>query len=235
MSASHPESVVVVTPCSARKFYQPADAPGFRDLTNAGPRRAALARLSHLALPAREMYTGQHHRAVLRAVDRLRHTWPLMRVDLVIISAGYGVLSERDMIIPYDATFAGLGSGVARERAQQLGIRSGLETVLAQHEVGVILLSEAYLSIIDPPLRRAQSEMYFASPVVSVAGPAVVHVSAGRDEARRLRIAPRMVRAALFERFVEAATTRGWWPAMESMLRRKVDIPTPGQLAISTP
>lgn len=234
MSARRPESIVVVTTCSARKRCQLPDAPGFDELADDQRRASAFRRFAHLAMPARDLYTGQHHQSVMRTVERLRQAWPSTRVEVIVVSAGYGVIDESDLIIPYDASFAGLAPTIARERARRLGIRQRLQSRLGDHEAALLLLSEVYLSVLDPPLMQARCEIYFASPMVGLAGAGVVHVPAGRDEARRLGIAPRMVRASLFERFVEAATVRGWEPALESVSRLAESAPesdAPRQMA----
>lgn len=215
MFAEHPESVLVVTPCSASKRHRVTDVASFEDLADADRRAVALDRLANLGLPAREMYVGQHHRAVLGAVDRLRRAWPTARIDVAIVSAGYGLIDEREFVVPYNATFAGLAMPVAMERARRLGIRSALKHRLADFEVGVFLLSERYLAVLEPPFEGAPQELYFAPPGRRLAGKGVLHIAAGSRESRALGVAPRMVKAALFQRFVVAALGRGWAEALQ--------------------
>lgn len=238
MSARRPKSIVVVTTCSARKRCQLPDAPGFEELADDQRRASAFRRFAHLAMPARDMYTGQHHQSVMRTVERLRQAWPWTRVEVVVVSAGYGVIDESDLIIPYDATFAGLAPTIARERARRLGIRQRLQSRLGDHEAALLLLSEVYLSVLDPPLMQARSEVYFAAPSQHLAGQGIVHIPAGLEQSRTLGVAPRMVRAALFERFVEVTLEIGWLRAVEMAYRpgELVYWPTsPAPLAFSTP
>jgi len=235
--ASRPRSLLVVTPCSARKRYRLPDEPLFEDLVNAQRRSEAFGRFGDLALAAREMYTGQHHRFVLRTVDQLRHAWSGTPIDIVIVSAGFGLVEEHERIIPYSATFAGLPPPVAMERAQRLQIGPVLGRRLADYEAAVLLLSGTYLAVLEPPLRAAGLEVYFAPPAFQLAGDGVLHIRAGVTESRALGVAPRAVRAALFERFVKVALADGWSAALESARspsRLVAPLERPIQLALCT-
>ena len=221
MSASRPESVLIVTPCSASKRHRATDEPSFEDLVDKDRRAAAFERLANLALPACEMYAGQHHRAVLKAVDRLRSGWPATRIDIVVVSAGYGIIDEHEFIVPYNATFAGLPSAVAIARTERLRIRSALRQRLADYEVGVFLLSERYLDVLEPPFEAAPQELYFAPPGLRLLGKGVLHIPAGVEESGALAVAPRMVRAALFQRFVDLALREAWSETLELALDQR--------------
>jgi hypothetical protein len=209
VSAEARPRLLVITPCAASKWPRVQDPPTYEDLVVPERRAAAWSRLEQYARPARDLYTGRHHLAVLRVVDRLRTSWPYARCDIVIISAGYGVLHENDPVIPYDATFEGLPAAVAHVRAETLGIRRRLMERLARYDLAVFLLSKAYLEPLTPPLAGAPQELYFAASMFALHGEGVLQVPAGVPEARALKVSPRMVKAALLERFVEAAVTEG--------------------------
>jgi hypothetical protein len=212
--AEPPTSLLVVTPCSATKRRAVPHPPAYEDLVDPDRRAAAFVRLAGAVVPAAELYGGAHHSTVKGAVCRLRRLLPRTRVDVAIVSAGYGVLGEHDPVIPYEATFAGLPRGEAVRRGRELGIRPELARRLATAEVALFLLGEDYLAAIEAPLASAPTELYLASAAAHLDGPGVIKVPAGRVEARRLGVAPRMVKAALFARFVEAVADDGWLAAL---------------------
>jgi hypothetical protein len=217
--------VLVVSDCSARKRLRPPDAPSFEELMDPARRPAALERMAPLALPASQMYTGAHHVSVMRSLSRLRAAWPARRIDLAIVSAGYGVLDEHQLIVPYEASFSGLPRVLAVYLAQRLAIAEQLRRRLANYEVCVVLLGGTYLTLAGPPLRADRQDVYFAAADVPL--DSVVHVRAGVLQAKAMGVAPRMARAALFSRFVDVAAEFGWTAA--------VGVAAAGELSVGRP
>lgn len=166
--------VLVVSACSARKLK--TDTPVF----------------------ARDLYLGAAHRLVVNAVAKLR-TCPDTQVDLAIVSAGYGLLDEYDLVLPYDASFRG-GRKAARETAQRLRIREQLTDRLSGHySLALFVLGRVYLDALAPPFNCAR-EIYFSARKVW-ASPSVTHVRAGQVEAQALKVSARIVGAMLFDQF----------------------------------
>jgi hypothetical protein len=155
------------------------------------------------------MYTGQHHLSVSNDVKRLRDAFFGDRIDLAIISAGYGMLGEDDVIVPYDATFNGLGKLEAIRRARELKIRGILRSRLQGYQCGIMLLGRAYLQAIEGPLAVAPLEIYFSADKLTTSA-GLLAISAGVREARFFGASPRMVAASLFHRFVDHVIERGW-------------------------
>jgi len=75
------------------------------------------------------MYTGPQSTELVKAVDILR-TIPTTEVQLVIVSAGFGLLKEDDLVPPYDCSFTSMKIAQVRERSNELGIRSSFNQVL---------------------------------------------------------------------------------------------------------
>jgi hypothetical protein len=222
VSAERIQSILVITPCSARKAYRPPIPPTYDDLVSSDRRAAAFERLAIQQLPARDMYTGQHHRSVLRNVDRLRRELPDVNCKVVIVSAGFGVLDETSLIVPYEATFSGLRRQDAISRAHQLSIRKELEERLSVADIGIFMLGNAYLEAIEAPINQAPLEVYIRSVVKVETSDRVMNVPAGRAEARLLGVAPRMVAAAMFDCFVDAVLQGGWVVAIDRLLRGEI-------------
>jgi hypothetical protein len=216
-SADRP-SLLVITPCSASKRPQTEEGASSTELETRDGRRDALCRLAKWRCLARDLYRGRHHLSVVEDIRRLREAIPEGTFRLSIVSAGYGLLDEFDWVVPYDVTFSSMRRSGARARAERLGIRVALAERAAQHDVALFLLSREYLDAIDAPLGAAASEVYFAPPEPHLSGRGVVHVCAGRDEAIRLRSNTRMVKAALFRRFVDRVVEEDWDRAVAALL-----------------
>ncbi len=161
------------------------------------------------------MYAGRQHRLVMKSVDRLRAANP--RIDLFIVSAGYGLLTEQQRIVPYEARFSRASRRTTLRRARQLHIRTDLQDRLRMYAVAIFLLSDAYLAAIEAPLDVAPLEVYLASPHCELRGERVIHVPVGAHEARLLGDSSRTAKATLFARFADAVLKQGWVDALASL------------------
>ena len=232
-AAGKPSSVLVISNCSAAKARRSPELPNFEALSDPYSRASWFTRLSASGLAARDMYTGQHHKSVIRSLDRWRLAWSDTRIDCVIVSAGLGVVEEHETIIPYESTFAGLPGTVAIDRAIQLDISMCLSRRLKAYDAAVFLLSAAYLAVLDPPLDLAGEEVYFAPDSYPVFGPRAIFIAAGRRTAYQLGVAPRLARAELFNRFVNAVTASSWSGAIAEAVNLTTNDIRPTALACS--
>src|SRR5687768_7001072 len=70
--------------------------------------------LTELLLPAENLYTGQQHVRLMQGVRRFRELVATRngdgsdRLDLLILSAGYGFLRADRAVAPYECTFEGM-------------------------------------------------------------------------------------------------------------------------------
>ncbi len=95
-------------------------------------------------VPAEELYTGQHHRRLMRGVTQARDHG--FRVELGIVSAGHGIVKGSDLLRPYEKTFQGRRIEDRRRLARDLGIREAARDFLSQSaDLHVVLLGEDYL------------------------------------------------------------------------------------------
>ncbi len=106
-------------------------------------------RLRALMLPAEHMYTGEQHRRLMRGLGLFRkytaHDLP-WKVDLWLISGGYGLISGQHEIAPYDCTFRSMSRPDLEKWARCLRIPERVRQVLAQpYDLGLILLGASYL------------------------------------------------------------------------------------------
>ena len=85
----------------------------FDDPSRLGRREAEL---SAWALRARDLYTGWQHRSMMSGVDAIRQCFGASACSVKIISAGYGLVDEEQLLVPYEATFQGQRPKWIRQR-----------------------------------------------------------------------------------------------------------------------
>jgi hypothetical protein len=134
------------------------------------------------------MYTGLQHRWVMQGITRLRGASGPKIVDVKIVSAGYGLLDEKDRIAPYNVTFKEMPRDQVRAWARHLRIAANVRKAIRGYHFVVFLLGADYLETLGPPVRagRGQRLIFFAPPtaVDRLAGDGVVVLPAGRAEGK---------------------------------------------------
>ncbi len=167
------------------------------------------------SLPAVELYTGQQHRSMVAGIHALREAGH--SVELSIVSAGYGLVSERQELAPYEATFSSMGRREQRAWATHLDIPGDVALFLAQPaDLAVVLLG-------DPYLRACQlvKEMVPGAPTLFLCGqggarlipdhhlaiPVIHRVS----DTKRFRSALVGLKGVLFELLAEALAEDPAW------------------------
>src|SRR5206468_934735 len=104
-----PEPVVLVAACAQRKRALAPDQLCLSTINGAPGRRLSEWRRRLVAVDAplvsaESLYAGDHWHAVLEAFRTLQRHTP--RVELWVISAGYGLIPAHQVVKPYSATFA---------------------------------------------------------------------------------------------------------------------------------
>jgi hypothetical protein len=104
-------------------------------------REAALAAFMR---PAGMLYTGEQHVRLMRGVEAAREQGA--QISVTILSAGYGVVKEGQMIAPYEMTFNTMKKKESRAWATMLGIQESVRKVLdVPSDMTLILLGDRYL------------------------------------------------------------------------------------------
>ena len=62
-----------------------------------------------------------------------------------LFSPGYGVLNEKDPIVPYDYDFSKESIDQIKSRSKKLKIKSKIECSLSRYDLAFFLLSEKYI------------------------------------------------------------------------------------------
>src|SRR5262245_51048224 len=95
------------------------------------------------ALPAEDLYSGQHHVRLMRGVTEARGEG--LKIDLSIVSAGHGIVPGSERLLPYEQTFQGRSSADRRKMARTLAIPRNVRRVLSEPaDLHLVLLGEDY-------------------------------------------------------------------------------------------
>jgi hypothetical protein len=163
-------------------------------------------------VPSAQLYRGRQHVEVMKGVELLRQAFGKSIVDVKIISAGFGLIDEGELIPPYNVTFAGLSAAKVFPIAQRLGIPQSIQTLLAQdYDCAFFLLGEEYISSIglsfasDP----AFPCVFLASRSLHKKIPAhfpYIYVCIGQSEATSFGSALISLKGLLFKYFAHRIT-----------------------------
>lgn len=160
--------------------------------------------------PAADLYDGLGHRLMMRGIAAFR-AHGAGEVTLHFVSAGLGVVGERDPVPNYEATFNAL-RGRAREAwTRTLDLRAGLAAALATPaDLRLVLLGREYLdatglgSVALAP--GAPPTVVLAAPSAADLVPAgALHVPLALPEARRFHATLIALKGALVRRLLSHA------------------------------
>ena len=123
--------VLVIGSCGKRKRFSIQDAPKCDVLTDRYQLDVWVQKHPDSTCQARDMYTGNQSRELVRAVDLLRKIEGV-EVKFYIISAGFGLLAEEEIIPPYECSFNGMKRNEIRQRSSELIIRESFDEISRQ-------------------------------------------------------------------------------------------------------
>jgi len=178
--------LLVVSACSAKKCFDPRDKIAqlsARDLDDPMSRENGEKRLKEYCLSAAQMYTGDGHKFVSQAIVLLREHG--FKLSHSILSAGYGLLNEKDVIAPYNVTFAGAPKSWIRNRGQKLGLRQKLINVAGAFDRVILILGREYFDALGLPLPTEslpRTLAYTAPSLANRIGQGVEVISVGQIE-----------------------------------------------------
>ncbi len=140
--------ILILTSCTGEKVV---DHPKQLTLEDFQAGAEHLARrekeLADCCRTAGEIYNGEQHARLMRGVTALREAKPKDKVDLHVLSAGYGVIPEDRMVPPYETTFATMKTKELRDWADSLNVPEDFrKTVVWKYDLGLILLGDNYLT-----------------------------------------------------------------------------------------
>jgi len=179
--------LAVISSCTGRKAHLPPDHLTMEDLRSTPEElNRRKTELADWALPAIQMYRGEQHLQVVRGLETLRAASGSDSIRLYIVSAGYGLLDEDEMVVPYEASFSSMTRSASLMWSRRLGIAQALRDVIVGVPLAVFLLGSRYLDAIEPP-------------VLTQRGQRLVFLSGDREEGRLVSRGVTVVRASVPE------------------------------------
>ncbi len=158
--------MLVVTSCTGEKLYHPENQltqGDFEDIETLAKREAELAEFK---TTAGKIYTGMQHQRLMEGIETLRSAYGKDIVDLYIVSAGYGLISEDREVVPYEVTFNTMNGNAIKEWSQHLGIHHDLGELVQKYDLVLFLLGDKYLKAVGLPfdeVKDNQKLVFFAS------------------------------------------------------------------------
>ena len=154
--------LLVLTSCTGEKKFHPDGALTLEDFQDKERLIVKSEQLKDYSSSAGLLYTGLQHLHVLSGVKILREVFGQENVDLMILSAGYGLISEDKTIFPYEVTFNNLKLGELDKWSKTLNIREDFEKAIANYDLVFILLGERYLrSLALPVITNPEQTLIF--------------------------------------------------------------------------
>ncbi len=157
--------ILVITSCTDSKKYKPENKLQYEDFASCERLRKRTAELKNFKAPAAKMYTGRQHRPLMEGLEQLRENYGPDVVDLYIISAGYGLLKENKVIVPYDVTFGKI-KGRILELSDSLQIHNKVETLVVDYDLVFFLMGKEYVQALQLPFQVPDTvrQVFLAAP-----------------------------------------------------------------------
>lgn len=158
-------SVLIITSCTGEKRFKPTNQLTLEDFKDSARLQSRSEELAEFACPASQMYTGLQHLRLIEGVELLRQSFGKEAVDLVILSAGYGLIPENQIIVPYEVTFNTMKGNEVDEWARFLEVHQAFEKVIVDYDLVFLLLGENYLRSLRLPVitKPEQTLVFLAS------------------------------------------------------------------------
>jgi len=121
--------ILVVGSCGKKKLNQSTISPTCDDLASIDNIRTWRKQSDLPTAIVRDIYTGNQNRELVKGVDLLRQI-ENTEVEFSIISAGFGIVEEKDRLPPYDCSFSEMNKSQIQERAEWLKIPSDFDKLL---------------------------------------------------------------------------------------------------------
>jgi hypothetical protein len=162
--------LLVIGSCTHDKDNRGCPAPLTQaDFADPSVFQRRTAELSAWALPARELYTGRQHLYMMKGVDRIRNCFGSSACSVKIVSAGYGLVDEEQLLVPYEATFQKEHPRWIEEQSNRLGIPTAVRKAVVGYDVVLFLLGKEYLISLHPPLLpNSTSDSYSLPPTLDL-------------------------------------------------------------------
>ena len=206
--------ILVITSCTSKKKYKPANQLQPENFFSAERRAVRSTELKSYEISAAKMYTGQQHTLLMEGLEQIRESYGRKVVDLYIISAGYGLLNESDVIVPYNVTFSGLKKPELLARSNSLQLHEKVQTVIANYDLVFFLLGKEYVQALQLPFQVPDTitQIFLLGTgyrKLIPDAPNTHFVPAGSDLARELGVMGVALKGFVFKQLCAAVCCKG--------------------------
>jgi len=181
---------VVISSCTGKKYCKPENMLTIEDFKDSGILKTKTTALEAYKSKASKIYTGPQHLLLMEGLKELREKYGDGIIDLYIVSAGYGLLSENDLIVPYEVTFSTMNSKEINNWGRKLNIKEDLQRLIANYDLAIFILGDKYLKAVGLPLEEIPKDtklIFITSKTASKNIPTAEHyftLEYGKNEAR---------------------------------------------------
>ena len=155
----------IMTSCTGDKKHSPANQltqADFQLLPQTEVFASREAELNTYRTPAEDLYTGQQHIRLMRGVQLLRQNLGPEKVDLWILSAGYGIIPGSRSIVPYECTFQGMKSSDIKLWGAHLHTPEDARLFFSQSaDLTLVFLGDSYLQAL-----QLDEQVVFGAPTL---------------------------------------------------------------------
>jgi len=111
--------LLIISSCTKKKQFSKANQPNWDSLSAKESKTKYLKVFCSESCRAIDMYQGQQHKMIIEGIQILKK---YIDVDLFIISAGFGLLHQDEIIPCYESSFSDKNKSQIIERSNQLEI-----------------------------------------------------------------------------------------------------------------
>lgn len=156
--------ILVVTSCTGEKAKKPENQLVWDDFQDKDRLVARQLELDAEKMTAGKLYTGKQHTFLMNGIYEYREKE--QNVDVAVLSAGFGILDEDEMVVPYEVTFNNMTGAQIQAWSNNLEITQSLERRIQEKEYDLIffLLGDKYLQAISWPIQTKEDQklIFFA-------------------------------------------------------------------------
>ncbi len=210
--AGMPRTLVVASGTGRLAVHHPRELRK-EDFEDEGRLRRREQELREFLRPAADLYCCEQFTYTRQGVDTLRGAFGRDIVDMRIVSPGYGLVAEEDVIAPHSVSLSDFGSVELRTWADHIGIPDAMRGAMAGYDLVFFLVGQCCLEAMRPPLVPASGQRlvllatehyrhHYAMPGVTV-------LPTGRLARASCAVGSVALKGYLFARFAQVAAREG--------------------------
>lgn len=136
--------ILIINSCSKSKSVSHEAQPKCSDLISKERREIQKLKFKEILTPAGQLYTGQQAKSIAKSVQLLKKQH---KVDYYIISAGFGLVKESELLPPYECSFSNLRKQDIRRMSQSLEIEKSLQNEIRDsYDLIYLALGKDYIT-----------------------------------------------------------------------------------------